>query len=391
MTITLRARHIKTSAIADWTQADLDAQIALGNYPTGTVLADIVLPTDWNDLHENTLDIYSAENVLGNYAVLDLLSGDKTLTTANVETFVGYLVLLNAGAASTITWAYPNDSLCNQHIIDTRFCAYPVTISFNSNTAVIPAGGVFDCYIFDLAVIEQYTTNNYQARIGTNGSSLISVSGDLTKVYIGRTVVCDTAGCTLTIKNAATEDMGENALIRVGYKGATGSLTIAAGAGVTLTGATSILPNDFAILQRDGTSDSWVCLTSSANVTKVGTPVNNQVGVWTGDGTLEGDAALTYDSGTDTLTSVNFAGALTGNATTVTTNANLTGQVTSVGNAATLDISGQGAVTVADGDLILFGDVSNSNALARTTALQVSNLGLNIGKANALINFMALQ
>lgn len=34
------------------------------------------------------------------------------------------------------------------------------------------------------------------------------------------------------------------------------------------------------------------------SVTKVGTPVNNQVGVWTGDGTLEGDADLTFD-GTD--------------------------------------------------------------------------------------------
>lgn len=31
------------------------------------------------------------------------------------------------------------------------------------------------------------------------------------------------------------------------------------------------------------------------DVTKVGTPVNNQVGIWTGDGTLEGDADLTFD------------------------------------------------------------------------------------------------
>lgn len=31
------------------------------------------------------------------------------------------------------------------------------------------------------------------------------------------------------------------------------------------------------------------------DVTKVGTPVNNQVGVWTGDGTLEGDVDLTFD------------------------------------------------------------------------------------------------
>ena len=31
------------------------------------------------------------------------------------------------------------------------------------------------------------------------------------------------------------------------------------------------------------------------DVTKVGTPVNNQVGIWTGDGTLEGDADLVFD------------------------------------------------------------------------------------------------
>ncbi len=31
------------------------------------------------------------------------------------------------------------------------------------------------------------------------------------------------------------------------------------------------------------------------NVTKVGTPVDNQIGVWTGDGTIEGDASFTYD------------------------------------------------------------------------------------------------
>ena len=33
----------------------------------------------------------------------------------------------------------------------------------------------------------------------------------------------------------------------------------------------------------------------TAAVTKDGTPVNNQIGVWTGDGTIEGDARLTYD------------------------------------------------------------------------------------------------
>lgn len=52
MTVTLR--HRKTDTIPDWTQAQLDYQISLGNYPSGTTLADIVLPSDWNDDHDTT-------------------------------------------------------------------------------------------------------------------------------------------------------------------------------------------------------------------------------------------------------------------------------------------------------------------------------------------------
>lgn len=47
---------------------------------------------------------------------------------------------------------------------------------------------------------------------------------------------------------------------------------------------------------------SFATPAGSGDVSKVGTPANNQVGVWTGDGTLEGDAALTFDTATDTLT-----------------------------------------------------------------------------------------
>lgn len=38
------------------------------------------------------------------------------------------------------------------------------------------------------------------------------------------------------------------------------------------------------------------------SVSKVGTPVNNQLAVWTGDGTLEGESELTYDGSTLTVT-----------------------------------------------------------------------------------------
>lgn len=55
----------------------------------------------------------------------------------------------------------------------------------------------------------------------------------------------------------------------------------------------------------DGSTSGGVLIGASAggsgDVTKVGTPANNQIGVWTGDGTIEGDAALTFDTASDAL------------------------------------------------------------------------------------------
>ena len=44
--------------------------------------------------------------------------------------------------------------------------------------------------------------------------------------------------------------------------------------------------------------NTWATPAGSGDVSKVGTPVNNELGVWTGDGTLEGEANLTYDGTT---------------------------------------------------------------------------------------------
>ena len=65
-----------------------------------------------------------------------------------------------------------------------------------------------------------------------------------------------------------------------------------------VAGAPTRLANGTAgqVLQSNGTTlaPSWVAA-GTGNVTKVGTPVNDQVGVWTGDGTLGGDADLIFD------------------------------------------------------------------------------------------------
>src|SRR3990167_6658552 len=57
---------------------------------------------------------------------------------------------------------------------------------------------------------------------------------------------------------------------------------------------------DGTFLKSNGASSAPTFATpaGSGDVTKVGTPVNNQIGVWTGDGTIEGDADLTWDGST---------------------------------------------------------------------------------------------
>lgn len=49
------------------------------------------------------------------------------------------------------------------------------------------------------------------------------------------------------------------------------------------------------------TAVEWATVTGGGDVYKVGTPANNQIGVWTGDGTIEGDSNFTYDGSTNTL------------------------------------------------------------------------------------------
>lgn len=71
----------------------------------------------------------------------------------------------------------------------------------------------------------------------------------------------------------------------------------AATIGITELSATGT-PSATTYLRGDNT---WATISAGGDVTKVGTPVNNQVGVWTGDGTIEGDTALTFDTTTDTL------------------------------------------------------------------------------------------
>ena len=263
MGLSLTSVHYKTDTIADWTQAELDAQIALGNYPPGTLLADIVLPSDWNTGHVIPDGLRAMSYALSDYALVNMANSDLTLAVNSINSFVGYIVLLNCDGAYTLTYGFPFVELVTQRRIDTRFITHDVIISYNGNTVTIPAGGVYDITITAIAVVAVFTYTAFFARQASDGTNLFSASASTQASDKGKTIVFDTAACTYTIETSSAADMGENAFIRVGYTGATGTLTIGAGAGVTLTGATSVYPNDWAFLQRDGTTESWYCFTSS--------------------------------------------------------------------------------------------------------------------------------
>ena len=133
----------------------------------------------------------------------------------------------------------------------------------------------------------------------------------------------------------------------------------------------------------DGTC-SWQAVAGGGNVSKVGTPLDNQVGVWTGDGTIEGTTGLTYDGTALNITgNITLSGTVDGIdiATDVAantlkeTNATHTGDVTGATalTIASTAISGKTLKsTLAGTEEILINDVGT---LKKTTAQDIADLG----------------
>lgn len=153
----------------------------------------------------------------------------------------------------------------------------------------------------------------------------------------------------------------------------------------------------------DGT---WATPAGSGDVSKVGTPVDNQLGVWTGDGTIEGVSQLTWNgtdfvvTGTSTFATTTMSkltvtgaltGTLTGNADTATALA-ANGSNCSAGSAALgVDASGAAegcfdvwteaentaaAYLTANQTITLSGDVTGSGATSITTAISTDAVDL---------------
>lgn len=142
-------------------------------------------------------------------------------------------------------------------------------------------------------------------------------------------------GKNLNIVGGTVTQTGDTVNVTVSGSGMTNPMTtggdiIYGGASGTATRLANGSANQVLTSQGTTLAPIWSTPAGGGDVSKVGTPVNNQIGVWTGDGTLEGDAALTFDTTTDTLattliTATTVTAALVGNATTATDTASKTG------------------------------------------------------------------
>jgi len=151
MAITIK--HAKTDTIADWTQTDLDAQIALGNFPPGTTLADIVLPSDWNDDHTFT----------GTLGVSNGGTGATTLT--------GY-VKGNGTSAFTASSTIPNTDVSGLGTMATQ----------NANNVTITGGSISGTTVSGYIPTTEKGVANGVATLDSGGQvpvSQIPALGDL--------------------------------------------------------------------------------------------------------------------------------------------------------------------------------------------------------------------
>lgn len=267
---------LKTNNIPDWTQADLDAQIALGNFPPGTVLNDIVLPSDWNQI-QTEIDATVSNYVPYSGATSNLDLGARNLL-ANSTSVANYgWSQLDSGGDHYLTIGV-NENLSANRLLNIVTGDVSRTLTFAGNATIsgtntgdqnlsglVPYTGAtsdVDLGAFDITATDATFTDNV----------IIQAAGGSNAVVIGsKTGTNDTDTAQLTVQtrsyvgNRAIKlvDRGNNesffvtdqGKVSVGLYGTVGSgytLGVANGA-IDINGSTA----GFQISDRTTTTKKW--------------------------------------------------------------------------------------------------------------------------------------
>ncbi len=343
--------------------------------PDGTGVISVTGTTNYEDNVTDDDDIPNKKYVDDNAGTGDMVLADAQ-TVTGAKTFDTGTLLLN-----------DTDSAFDLELASTS------TITTANKTLT-----------FDVNDANRTLTVSGDATVsGTNTGDQTSVSGNA-----GTVTVADAGGDTTTFPLLGTD--------------ATGSLSPATDAGLTYNATTNALSTTTFVGALTGQADTVATITGLApdtattqatqpNITSLGTltalqvdniningnTISSTAGVDLNitplagqqivlDGTIVVDAGVV--TGATSITSTSFVGALTGNADTVTTNANLTGDVTSVGNATTIAAKAVDVAMLADGtdgELITW----DASGVAATVAVGTATHVLTSNGAGAAPTFQA--
>lgn len=265
------------------------------------------------------------------------LAGGSTLVSIDSATQVTLSNTFGgSGTATTLSFAGASDTTANGGGITLKGATDKTILWDNTNSNWTSNQN------WNIATGTVYKINNVSVLSATTlgssvvGSSLTSVgtltslttSGQITSTLAGGTapfvITSTTRVANLNVSNSALADsLGAGAAGQVHYQSGVG-VTAFLAAGTTSQ-----------VLVGGASAPSWSNTPTLTGTNFTGIPngalTNSSVTI--GSTSIALGASSTTLAGLTSVTSTTFVGALTGNASTVTTNANLTGPVTSTGNA----------------------------------------------------------
>ena len=185
----------------------------------------------------------------------------------------------------------------------------------------------------------------------TSGAATVNVIGGTGITANADDIAIDSTVTTLTGTQTLTNKTLTAPVLTTPALGTPSALvgTSITGTAAGLTAGTATVATTVTITDNESTNES------NALIFTAGGDIDG------GNIGLESDGTCTYNPSTGKITATGFIGALTGNATTVTTNANLAGDVTSSGNTTTIavdavDIAMLSATGTASSSTFLRGD-----------------------------------